>query len=132
MSYYHQYGDGIDSTIHPPADIDLRFVNDTPGPIFLHAYTVDAVSEAFVEMYGVSDGRSVELEQVINRPVNLASETVYVPELAAGVQEVIKPRTGRYVEWKWVVNYADGSQDVRAIETLYPARRQTIRIGTGG
>lgn len=129
VSYYHAYGDGIDSTIYPPEDINLKFINDTPGPIVIHTYVDETAEEAFVEFYGVDDGRSVTLEQTINRPVKLPGETVYTPDLPAGVTEVISPRAGRYVEWEWDVTYADGSVDERTIETLYPARRQTIRVG---
>ena len=132
VSYYHEYGDGIDSTIYPPEDIDLKFVNDTPGPIFIHAYTDNDAEEAIVEFYGIDDGRSVELEQVANRPVNLQREVVYTADLPVGVQEVTKPRTGRYIEYKMTVRGADGSEDIRSIETLYPARRMMVRIGTGG
>lgn len=129
VSYYHAYGYGIDSTIYPPEDIDLKFVNDTPGPIVVRTYVDEVAEEAFVEFYGIDDGRSVELEQTVNRPVNLPSEVIYTTDLPEGVKEVTKPRTGRYIEWDWKVTQADGTVDHRTIETLYPARRQTVRVG---
>lgn len=131
VSYYRAYGDGIDSTIYPPADIDLKFINDTPGPLFIHAYTDDVAKEAFVEFYGVDDGRSVELKQLVNRPVNLEHEVVYTDDLPQGITEETKPRQGRYVEWEWKIVHGDGEEEYRKIETLYPARRRTVRVGTG-
>ncbi|MDF2379220.1 MAG: VanW family protein [Candidatus Gracilibacteria bacterium] len=130
VSYYRAYGDGIDSTIYPPEDIDLRFVNDTPGPIFVRTYTDDDAKEAFVEFYGVDDGRRVELKQLVNRPVNLEREVLYTDELPEGITEETKPRQGRYVEWEWKISRGE-EEEYRKIETLYPARKRTIRIGTG-
>jgi vancomycin resistance protein YoaR len=130
VSYYLAYGDGIDSTIYPPKDIDLKFVNDTPGPIFIHTYTDDVAREAFVEFYGVDDGRKVELKQLVNRPVHLEREVVYTDDLSQGVTEETKARQGRYVEWEWKIT-RDGEEEYRKIETLYPARRRTVRVGTG-
>ncbi len=129
VSYYHAYGDGIDATIYPPADLDLKFVNDTPGPIVIHTYLDEVAEEVFVDFYGVDDGREIALEQTINRPVTLPSEVVYTDQLAPGVKEVISARTGRYVEWDWNITRADGTVEERKIETLYPARRQTVRVG---
>lgn len=129
VSYYHAYGDGIDATIYPPADLDLKFVNDTPGPIVIHTYLDETAEEVFVEFYGVDDGREVVLEQVINRPVNLPSEVVYTDQLAPGEKEVISARQGRYVEWDWKIIREDGAVEERSIESLYPARRQTVRVG---
>lgn len=133
VSYYHEYGYGIDATIYPPADVDLRFVNDTPGTIVVHTYTDPAREEAFVEFYGVDDGREIELEQTINRDVFLPKQLIETDELPAGVQEVEKIGTvGRYIEWDWKVKRADGSVDERIIETLYPGAPKKILVGTGG
>jgi vancomycin resistance protein YoaR len=129
VSYYHAYGDGIDATIYPPADLDLKFVNDTPGPIVIHTYLDEVAEEVFVEFYGVDDGREIELKQVENRSVKLPSEVVYTDQLAPGEKEVITARAGRYVEWDWKITRDDGSVEERSIESLYPARRQTVRIG---
>jgi vancomycin resistance protein YoaR len=131
VSYYHAYGDGIDATIYPPADLDLKFVNNTPGPIVIHTYLDESAEEVFVEFYGIDDGREVSLEQTINRPVKLPPEVVYTDQLAPGEKEVITARAGRYVEWDWKVTNADGTVDDRLIESLYPARRQTVRVGIG-
>ena len=98
VSYYHEYGYGIDATVYPPQGLDLKFVNDTGGPILIHTYTIDAQTDAIVEFYGLSDGRSVELTPKSNfRP-------------ASG---------GRYISWNWNITREDGSVDERTIETFY-------------
>jgi len=60
VSYYKHYGVGIDATVYPGSQ-DLVFKNDTPGPIILQSYD-DENYDAYVHVYGVSDGRTVELE----------------------------------------------------------------------
>lgn len=132
VSYYHQYGYGIDSTIYPPADIDLKFRNDTPGPIVIHTRVDDVLEEAVVEFYGVDDGREIELEQTINRTVNLPRTVEYTDEITTGYQEVMRRgRSGRYIEWDWIIRREDGTVEERTIETLYPAERRVVRVGTG-
>jgi hypothetical protein len=68
--YYYEQGDfstddvvsavGIDSAIYPPERVDLKFYNDTPGPILIQATTVG--KEAFVSFYGVDDGRTTTFD----------------------------------------------------------------------
>ncbi|MDZ4216762.1 MAG: VanW family protein [Candidatus Gracilibacteria bacterium] len=133
VSYYHEYGYGIDATIFPPENLDLRFINDTPGPIVIHSYTDPDLEEAYFEFYGIDDGRIVELEQTINRQVILPRQEEYSNDLPAGTEEVLRNgRIGRYIEWDWTVRWPDGREDQRKIETLYPADAKQIRIGTGG
>lgn len=58
--YYAQVGGhGIDATVYPPSR-DLKFKNDTPGYILIQAYTEGL--EAFFNLYGTDDGRTVELD----------------------------------------------------------------------
>jgi vancomycin resistance protein YoaR len=102
VSYYHQYGYGIDATVYPPAGLDLKFINDTPGPILIHTYTKDDQTNAFVELYGLSDGRKIDLTP--NKNYKFAADD---------------GRTGRYISWNWVVTKADGKVDDRKIETVY-------------
>lgn len=130
VSYYQEYGYGIDATVYPPEDIDLKFVNDTPGPIFLHTYTNDELQEAFFEFYGIDDGREVELTQIENRPVKLDTQIVTAPDVDSGGRVVInKGRVGRYIEWDWIVKKPDGTIDARKIETLYPAAPAVVAVG---
>lgn len=58
VTYYEAYGVGLDATIFPGSQ-DLQFKNDTGGPIVIQSYTDG--DEAYVNMYGYDDGRSVVL-----------------------------------------------------------------------
>ncbi len=132
ISYYHAYGEGIDATVYPPEDINLKFLNDTPGDIYMHTYVDDVLEEAFVEFYGVDDGREVELVKTVDRKVKLPHEVSYTDEIDQGLQEVLnKGRQGRYVEYEWLVKKGE-EVEKRTIETLYPAAARKVRVGTGG
>lgn len=58
VHYYTEGGDGLDSTIYPGGK-NLKFKNDTGYPILIQAY--DEGYDAYARVYGVSDGRSVEM-----------------------------------------------------------------------
>ena len=59
VSYYKQHGVGIDATIYPGSQ-DLVFLNDTDNHIVIQAYNEG--DDAYVNIYGTPDGRSVELK----------------------------------------------------------------------
>jgi vancomycin resistance protein YoaR len=132
VSYYQQYGYGIDSTVYPPEDINLKFVNDTPGSILIHTWLDEVNKEVFTEFYGTDDGREVEIKQVTNRTVVLPNQVTYTSDIPTGLQEVLQNgRVGRYIEWEWNITRADGTVEKRAIETLYPAAAKIVRVGNG-
>lgn len=56
VTYYEAHGVGQDATIFPGQQ-DLKFVNDTGGPILIQSYSVG--DEAYVNFYGTDDGRAV-------------------------------------------------------------------------
>ncbi len=58
VTYYKQYGIGIDATIYPGSQ-DLVFDNDTPGHLLIQSYNEG--DDAFVNFYGTPDGRTVKL-----------------------------------------------------------------------
>ncbi len=59
VSYYEQYGVGQDVTVYLGSQ-DFTFVNDTPMPIVLQAYSEG--DDAFVQVYGTKDGRTVTID----------------------------------------------------------------------
>lgn len=59
VSYYKKHGVGIDATIYPGTQ-DLTFTNDTDKPLVIQAYNDG--TEAYVNIYGTPDGRTVALE----------------------------------------------------------------------
>ena len=60
VTYYKKYGVGIDATIYPGSQ-DLTFLNDTSSPLIIQAYDTEDY-DAIVTIYGVPDGRTVEME----------------------------------------------------------------------
>lgn len=58
VTYYEKFGVGQDATIFPGKQ-DLRFHNDTGGPLLIQAYNEG--DQAFVSMYGNDDGRTVAI-----------------------------------------------------------------------
>lgn len=62
--YYHDYGYGLDATVYTDSRSDLKFINNFPGPILINTYTDDFKKEAFVEIYGATDHRVVELTEI--------------------------------------------------------------------
>lgn len=63
VSYYELNRDpGFDATVYA-GDVDLRFINDTPGAVLLQFKTYPEQKYMFVSIYGTSDGRTT---QVVN------------------------------------------------------------------
>ena len=62
VGYYEQGGwkPGFDATVYAPS-YDLKFTNDTPAHILIQAKTDTTNTHLTFELYGTSDGRSVEL-----------------------------------------------------------------------
>lgn len=74
VSYYEQgFPPGIDATIFHPT-VDFKFKNDTPGHILIQAHSEG--STLYVDFYGTSDGRTVEM----TKPV-ITDSTPPPPEL---------------------------------------------------
>jgi vancomycin resistance protein YoaR len=59
VHYYEEYGVGLDATVFYGHQ-DLTFVNDTGHPLLLMSW-IDG-DDAFVSIYGSSDGRTVEMQ----------------------------------------------------------------------
>ncbi len=61
VSYYELNAKpGIDATVFA-GEVDLRFINDTPGHILIHTQTDSEKLYMTVELFGTSDGRSAEI-----------------------------------------------------------------------
>lgn len=60
VTYYKQYGVGLDAAVFPGKQ-DMRFENDTPGPMILVGMT-DEEDNAYSKLYGIDDDRSVTMD----------------------------------------------------------------------
>ncbi len=59
VSYYKKHGVGIDATIYPGSQ-DLSFLNDSENYLVIQSYNDG--SDAYVNIYGTPDNRTVSLE----------------------------------------------------------------------
>jgi vancomycin resistance protein YoaR len=92
VSYYHKYGYGLDAAVYTVARKDFQFVNDTGSPILINTYIAPS-DEAIVEIYGTSDGRTVELKNI-----------------PTGIRN--------YKKWNWFVKWPE-KEEKRVIDSIY-------------
>jgi len=106
VSYYKEYGVGIDATIFPPYR-DLVFLNDTGSDIVVQAEVLEN-DDVFVHLYGVSDGRVVELDGPFlsgNAP----------DDLQVNGRKLMKNE----IAWVQRIQHADGSTEENIILSRY-------------
>ncbi len=105
VTYYEKYGVGIDATIFPKAQ-DLRFTNDSGHYLLIQSYTED--DEAYVNIYGTPDGRSVAMEG---------------PYFSVNAPEWLRvngrPLKGNEIAWVRHVTASDGSVRDETIVSRY-------------
>ena len=100
VSYYEKYGVGIDATIYPGSQ-DLVFTNDTASPLLIQSYNDG--TEAYVNIFGSPDGRTVELNG---------------PFFASNAPEGIDI-SSREILWEQRVTYPSGEHKVTEISSRY-------------
>ncbi len=61
VDHYEPYGVGLDATVFPGVH-DMRFRNDTAGPILIQAYIDEDKGDVTVNFYGIADHRTVTLD----------------------------------------------------------------------
>lgn len=124
VSYYVGDDDpmsGIDATIYPGSQ-DLVFVNDTNNYILIQT-DVSGV-DAYVKIYGTSDGRKVEMKGPeksgwVNPPQPILSGT---DTLAPGQMKITKKaHQGRTVAWVQEITRSDGTLEKNDIISVYKA-----------
>ncbi len=112
VHYYEKYGVGIDATIFPGKQ-DLTFRNDTGHPLLIQAYTEG--DEAYVNIYGTSDGRVANLRGPYfstNAPADVT----------------VNGRPLRYNEIAWVqtVRFSDGREENNTVVSRYKSIPRTV------
>ncbi len=103
VDHYEPYGVGLDATIFPGVH-DLSFLNDTKSYIVLQAYLEGDL--AYVNMYGIDDGRTVTLE---------GPYFMNTKPRAAELQPLGKDQIG----WVQHVTYSDGTVRVKPLVATY-------------
>jgi vancomycin resistance protein YoaR len=104
VHYYQKFGDGLDSTIYPGSK-DLKFVNDTGHHILIQAYHEG--TESIVAVYGVDDGRKVEL-----------TGPIYPGRVPEKLRNEIFPSRNQVV-WKYALTRADGNVENKLLVSTY-------------
>ncbi|PIS32094.1 hypothetical protein COT40_01875 [Candidatus Peregrinibacteria bacterium CG08_land_8_20_14_0_20_41_10] len=127
VSYYYPYG--LDATISQPQP-DLRFVNDTAGPLVIQGYTEK--NKVYFKLYGLADGRTTELKgpfvsNWVEPPPDQIIETTELPLGQTEIKE--KPHRGFKARWIRQIFSSNGKTITEEILSSYEARPKKILIG---
>lgn len=111
VSYYElNQKPGIDATVYS-GDVDLRFINDTPGHILILGETNSDELYMKMEIYGTSDGRTTEIVDHKTWGERRSPASVYYPttDLAPGViKQIDWSVSGIKASFKNVTKSKDG------------------------
>ncbi len=114
VTYYKEFGVGIDATVYFGKQ-DLQVVNNTPGDVVM--LTRIEGTEAIVELYGLPDGRSVDMQGPF------FAQTAPEDLLINGR----KPRTTEII-WTHAVTYADGRTEDNVIVSQYNSLPRSLHL----
>lgn len=93
VSYYEIGNEpGFDATVYS-GNVDLRFVNDTPGHILISCQSDSENLYMYCKLYGTSDGRSTEIVKYKKWGQTPALPTVYIPDPS------LKPGQLKQIDW---------------------------------
>lgn len=105
VTYYKDFGVGIDATVYFNRQ-DLKVVNDTPGDLVMLARING--TEATVELFGISDGRTVTMEGPYF--AQTSPEDLHINGRAVRNNEIV---------WTHAVKYPDGYEKNSVILSQY-------------
>lgn len=93
VSYYEINNEpGFDATVYS-GNVDLRFINDTPGHILLEFANDSEALYMTVKIYGTSDGRSTEIINYKSWGYQAPPAPVYIPD------PNLPPGTVKQIDW---------------------------------
>lgn len=114
ISYYEDYGDGLDATIFP-GEQDLKFTNDTPNYLLMVAQEEDN-QDIVISFYGESDGRTASL---------------FGPYTASNQTEETFAEFGKMgigkMAWRYTLTLKDGSEETRWLLSNYFSKAHQYR-----
>ncbi len=129
VSYYSPQG--TDATIYPP-NVDMKFLNDTPGALLIQSFTDDQ-DRAFFIYYGTHDDRSIEVfgPYITDRRAAPSTEkTVYTTEIPPGEKQKAGERhDGMKAVWYRTTQVAGSGSRTERFFSDYEARPLTWQIG---
>jgi vancomycin resistance protein YoaR len=104
--YYERvYPVGFDATVYPPA-VDLKFKNDTSAYILIQSSVDKNTNELIFELYGTSDGRTIELGKPVMTNQVPPSEPLHQEDsnLPKGeIKQIERPAWGANVRFSYKV-----------------------------
>ncbi len=129
VSYYSPQG--TDATIYPP-NVDMKFLNDTPGALLIQAFT-DAKDRAFFVYYGTRDDRKTDvLGPYITDRVSapLTERVLYTTDIPAGTKRKAGERhDGMKAMWYRSIARDGTGSVLQSFFSAYEARPLTVQIG---
>ncbi len=115
------YGPGLDATIYGPHP-DLRFINDTGHYLLLQG--VARNNEAIFELYGVADGRVVEISKPIlsdERPIPPTRHVIDMNLAPGETRCSTVPHKGITAHATYTVRYPDDTVKETVFKSVYEA-----------
>lgn len=130
VGYYAQVGGhGLDATVYPP-NVDLKFINDTPGPLLIQSYTEG--TSAYFKLYGTKDNREVVMDgPYISNQRSAPSAPVEVPDknLKPGQRKQVEKAHNGF-DALWYRTITKGPQVVKEeIKSHYKAVPNKFLVG---
>lgn len=133
VSYYEvNYQVGFDATVFQPAP-DFKFTNDTGGHILIQMVYDEAKKYLAFELYGTSDGRTVELSKARVWDVVAPPPDLYVddPNLAVGkIVQTEHAARGSKVAFDWKVTRGEEVLQERTFYSNYRPWQAVYLRGT--
>jgi vancomycin resistance protein YoaR len=112
VSYYElNQQPGFDATVYA-GNVDLRFINDTPGHILIYSKADSERLYMTVKIYGTDDGRTTEIKNYKKYGYTPPPEPEYIPTdtlLPGEVKQVENAVAGIKARFDWIVRNASGA-----------------------
>lgn len=128
------YGDpGLDAAVYAPSK-DLRWRNDTGGPVLVQVAWDLKAQELTVSIFGAADGRRVQIAApVISERRNAPEPSFMVDRALKGgeARRVDMPAPGLRARVTRTVTYADGERRVEQLDSRYRAWGGVFAVAPG-
>lgn len=129
VSYYSPQG--TDATVYPP-NVDIKFLNDTPGALLMQTFTDDR-SRAFFIYYGTKDERKTEIfgPYITDRQRAPAGEKIsYTTEIPVGEKRKAgEAHDGMKAMWYRKIVEEGSGATLDSTFSVYEARPVTFQLG---
>lgn len=128
----HYYApQGTDATVYPP-DVDIKFLNDSPGALLMQTAIDVPNTKAYFLYYGTRDDRVTDVYGPFTWDHRGAPppRTEYTTEIPAGTRRKVGEAVqGMKTAWFRVVRKEGGEETVESVYSPYQARPLYWQIG---